>query len=260
MSEPSPEPLALLYHGLDRGAKGYVVARRVFEEHFRALTDAGRSVVDPSERFTRDPNSATRRGEAILTFDDGLESDYDVAFSLLTEWNRRAIFFVNPALVGEEGRADWGELAEMARAGMSLGSHGLTHAFLSSMSTEGQRRSLFASKRLIEEHTGARVRSLSLPGGRFTTRTAAIARECGYEALYTSSPVPPAMRDGIWIVGRVAVRADWTAGFLRGFLERQDVHLRRMRRSEAVRRAARKCLGERAYGWLHTLVWTMRGT
>ncbi|MBN1866153.1 polysaccharide deacetylase family protein [Candidatus Sumerlaeota bacterium] len=270
MNEPSPEPIVLLYHGLDPGdgryadvspgAQAYVVSRGVFERHGAALIESRRRVVDPLERFTRGLGSGMQPGEAILTFDDGLRSDYEVAFRLLREWDCRAIFFVNPAMVGTGERVGWTELSEMVQAGMAIGSHGLTHEFLSGMSPERQRRTLSASMRRIEERVGGRVRALSLPGGRWGRRTLEIARECGYTAVYTSSPQPAVLREGIWVVGRVAVRNGWSGEFFRNFLENQEAHLRRMRRADTIRRAAQRLLGDGAYERAHKALWAVRGT
>src|SRR5437016_22097 len=51
---------------------------------------------------------------AILTFDDGDESNYRLAFPALAQAGGSADFFVNPAQVGGPGYATWAQLREMA--------------------------------------------------------------------------------------------------------------------------------------------------
>ena len=269
MNNPCAEPLVLLYHGLDpgdgrydafdAGDKGYVISRAVFEKHLDALDGAGWCMIDPAGRFTSGSASGLCAGEVILTFDDGLRSDYDVAFGLLSERGTKALFFVNPERVGSTGRTDWNQLAEMAQGGMTIGSHGMTHRLFSSMSEKEQRQSLTVSRRTIEDRIGCAVCALSLPGGRFGSRTLNIARGCGYKAVFTSSPVPAAWREGLWIVGRVAIRAGQTEAWFKDFATDPTECLRRMRRADSIRRCAQACLGDRLYGCVHRLVWRLRG-
>ena len=48
----------------------------------------------------------------ILTFDDGLVTDYEIAFPLLAEFGQRAVFFLNTATIGQ---------AEISRLGQDCG-------------------------------------------------------------------------------------------------------------------------------------------
>jgi peptidoglycan/xylan/chitin deacetylase (PgdA/CDA1 family) len=83
----------------------------------------------------------------------------------------------------------WDEVREMARTGMTIGSHTATHAVLASLSEAAQRRELDASRQLIGDVVGSRPDLLAYPvGGReaFTAITKRLARESGYRAAFSS--------------------------------------------------------------------------
>ena len=297
------EPLVLMYHGLDPGdgryaqtpaeARAYVLSRSDFLDHLSLLERAGRRFADPDELPLETIGPIGHIGpmgrigpigpirpispigtkpllspnEVLLTFDDGMLSDYDVAFPILAEKGRRAAFFITTGEVGARGRVTWEHLREMAAAGMTLGAHGHTHRFLSELGADEQRKELETSRALIQDKTGAAVRMMSLPGGRFRSDTFAAARACGYTAVFTSSPRLERTCGGVRVIGRIAVSAGWgAAGARRGtgsrrmrdFLARQSACLVAMRRADALHRFAQVCLGPRAYAWLHRAYWRLR--
>ena len=275
-----------MYHGLDpgdgryaaceAGVMPYVLSREAFRSHLQVLGEMGRRVVRP-EDFLANLGSCGSRpalpsssccsdglfppGEVLLTFDDGMASDYDVALPELASAGCRALFFVVTGKVGERGRVSRAQLREMVAAGMSLGAHGHTHRYLTTLSAREQRNELESSRKWLEDQVGVSVAALSLPGGRFNSHTLAAARDRRFETVFTSAPFPPRYREEekIWTVGRVAVRTAWFGSLLVGFLGRQDKHLRRMRRADAARRLAREFLGDGLYSRLHRLFWRLRG-
>ena len=95
----------------------------------------------------------------------------------------------------------WDSLREMARAGMTIGSHTVTHSVLASLSEPAQRRELQESRRRIADAAGTLPEMLAYPVGgprSFTGVTRQLAREAGYRAAFTyggattgSCPVDP---------------------------------------------------------------------
>ncbi|MHC5830411.1 MAG: polysaccharide deacetylase family protein, partial [Nostoc sp.] len=67
-----------------------------------------------------------------------------------------------------------GELVE-------IGAHTVTHPFLSAQSTELQRREIQQSKAALEEMLNRPVTSFSYPFGNYTTETAALAQNSGFD-------------------------------------------------------------------------------
>ena len=82
-------------------------------QHFEALTGNGASV----ER------------SVVVTFDDGLADLYEHAFPLLCRHKIRAIAFIIPSRVGEQGMVTWDHVREMHGSGwVDIESHSMHHA------------------------------------------------------------------------------------------------------------------------------------
>ena len=131
------------------------------------------------------PGAAQRR--LIVSFDGGWETDFTLAFPLLQQAGVYAEFFINPALVGGRGYMSWRQAGALARAGMSIQSHGWVCVDLTRMPATSLRHHLRRSREEIEDRLGRRVRYLSAPLGRSNRGVIEAALECGYEAVCTHS-------------------------------------------------------------------------
>ena len=127
------------------------------------------------------------RRSVAITFDDGYEETYTVAWPLLKRFAFPAAVFVAPAEVGCPGFATWEQLVEMARDGLTVGSHTMHHSYLPLVSETRLRYELVQSKQLIEARLGRPVQYLSYPIGGFTPAAQAFARQAGYRAACTTN-------------------------------------------------------------------------
>ena len=83
---------------------------------------------------------------------------------------------------------NWDEAREMKAAGMTIGSHTLTHRILGQLTAEEQRWEMQQSKRIIEENIGSSVDSIAYPvgiRGAFDDVTERIAAELGYSTGFS---------------------------------------------------------------------------
>lgn len=213
----SARTAALMYHAVGEDAAvgadpHYTVSLPVFIEQIALCARLGGAAVSAR---------AWLAGQAgvIVTFDDGHESNYRLAFPALREAGVSADFFVNPAQVGTEGFATWSELRAMAEGGMSIQSHGLDHRhYLTELSPSQLRDELRRARQEIEDHVGQPVTLLAPPGGRCPPRLAEVAAEVGYAHVFTSRPGPirrPAGR----MLNRFAVTAHLEAHTLESWLQ-----------------------------------------
>jgi peptidoglycan/xylan/chitin deacetylase (PgdA/CDA1 family) len=147
---------------------------------------------------------------AIITFDDGHETNHQLAYPALRAAGMSADFFVNPAQVGTPGFATWSALREMAEGGMSIQSHGLDHRhYLTELSPGQLREELRQARKEIEDHVGQPVTLLAPAGGRCPPRLEEVALEVGYSHVLCSRPGPirrPAERHRM--MNRYAVTKD----------------------------------------------------
>jgi peptidoglycan/xylan/chitin deacetylase (PgdA/CDA1 family) len=246
-----PGTVLLMYHRLSDGPfdpeeGDYVLSPALFEAQMRWLAERGRAVVSLAAL-------AESRGEqraVCLTFDDGCDSDATVAGPLLRSLGFPAAFFVNPARVGDQGRASWDQLQALAGEGFEIGSHGLDHALFDDLAPSELERQLGESKREIEDRLGRRVDALSLPGGSGGGRARRAAHAAGYRLVLGSHPAPLRVPAGAGILPRFAQRrSPGLAGF-QATVDLQPLCVLRQQVRYQATRAGRLLLGTRGYAGL----------
>lgn len=141
----------------------------------------------------------------ILTFDDGYEDNYRVAYPLLRQAGLTGTFFVVANLVGKPGYMTWDQLREMQANGMVIESHSLDHVDLRRQPPAELRRQLTESRRILEEQLGRPVRFLNYPAGQYTPEVIAAARAAGYLAAVTVNYHLIQRRDALFELNRVRV-------------------------------------------------------
>jgi peptidoglycan/xylan/chitin deacetylase (PgdA/CDA1 family) len=122
----------------------------------------------------------------IISFDDGNQTDYTIAFPLLEKFGFKATFFLTSDFIDKPGHLSKFQILKMSQAGMEFGTHGKTHKFLSALNEKDLRMELQESKRVLEEITGKKIDLLSLPGGYYSSKVKRMAQELGYKGICTS--------------------------------------------------------------------------
>ncbi len=162
-----------------------------------------------------------------VTFDDGFEC---VARNALPELITRGIpsvLFVPSAFLG--GIPEWlrgtphpdtrervlsaDAIRDLAQNPLVIiGSHCRTHRSLIKMGERDARQEIRESKTELEAMLGSKVRSISFPQGAYDSRHVEVAREAGYERLFSISP--ELSRGDERVIGRVRVDpGDWPIEF-----------------------------------------------
>jgi peptidoglycan/xylan/chitin deacetylase (PgdA/CDA1 family) len=82
--------------------------------------------------------------------------------------------------------ATWEVLADMQRAGVTIGSHTRSHVSLPMETPERIADELISSKREIEQHLPGPVEHFAYPGGQFTSDVVDAVAKAGYRYAYTA--------------------------------------------------------------------------
>jgi peptidoglycan/xylan/chitin deacetylase (PgdA/CDA1 family) len=136
-----------------------------------------------------DPPSLPGSPRLAITFDDGYEDNYTVAWPILQEFGFPATFFAATDYVGNRARFNrdwqpammsWLQLREMAAAGMEIGSHTCSHPHLPTLDATALRHELAGSRAALEERLALPVRSLAYPHGLHTSQVLDAAEAAGY--------------------------------------------------------------------------------
>lgn len=253
-------PVVLMYHGLVAGevAPGadphYTVSQSNFRQQLQLAKNARLRLAS-----VRDLISHPEWGNASvgITFDDGHISNFEVAVPLLVELQGSADFFVNPSTVGTPNHVSWSALMDMARAGMSIQSHGYTHRYFDDLAPDEIRRELRDSKWAIEDRLGTPVTLFAPPGGRIDGRVYAAARECGYRGVCTSRP--GRYRASSWIVPRMAVLAASPLAKVEDWILGRELSMTIARSRYWVAYGMKRALGNSAYEKFRRLVLGISG-
>jgi len=141
-----------------------------------------------------------------LTFDDGWQEQYDVAFPILQRYGMRATFFVNTSFIGYPRFMTWEELAEMRDAGMEIASHGRKHINLASADDRDAWREIAWSRERLEEELGLTVVSFAYPYGGYRRGLPAMLERAGYQIAVGLGASPVVRPGGRYYLRRIEVR------------------------------------------------------
>lgn len=240
----------LMYHavgdeqGRCEGADAqYAVSSRQFASHLALARAQGLRVSSVAD-LLRDPGAAAR--SVAFTFDDGHATNGPAA-ELIAAQGGSADFFVNPSTVGTPHYLAWSDLRDMARAGMSIQSHGFDHLYMDDLSPAQVEAQLVDSKRAIEDNVGAPVTLFAPPGGRVAPDMDAIARRAGYTAVCSSRVGLWRMNDGAWDIARLAVMLNTPDDQVARWIRQDRWEIANRRARYVLLASAKRLLGNQRY-------------
>lgn len=139
-------------------------------------------------------NPCSRR--AVLTFDDGLEDLYTIAYPILQERQIPFTCFIVTDFLDQPGYLTTAQLQEMANDHLvTIGSHGVTHHIFSGLSKPEKTNEFNQSKAILEKITGKPVPFFAYSHGSYDDETLTLAEQYQYAFTVDSTPLN-------WYTGR----------------------------------------------------------
>ncbi len=214
---------------------GTEITPAAFEEQMKELKDRGITVISMQDLL------AFKRGEknipprcAVVTFDDGWKSQYEVAWPIMKKYGYPFTMFiytegVRGGSLGGGEAITWEQLADMRDNGVDIEAHSATHQDLREghtimlASTGGKRtktkltgpqyeqwmqNEVVGSKQLLEQRLGIKVNCFAVPFGNYNEHVKEIARNSGYEAMFTVYGQPITFTSPLDSLGRYAIEAN----------------------------------------------------
>lgn len=179
--------IVLNYHELVEAtpSNAWCLTREAFDAHLALCGDRLVSHRSFLEHCT-DPK-ASGSGAILLTFDDGFLSDYTLVYARYVMTGRIPGFmsFIPVDFVGAAGRMSWQMIEELCRSGIAIGSHGMGHVDLTTVSEVELERELTQSRSMLEDRLGQEITLFAFPYGRFSRRVWEAALRAGYTHLFT---------------------------------------------------------------------------
>lgn len=192
-----PIATILCYHVVDSPSDTHFsISREQFKRQIRYLTSAGYNVIPLADlvRYYRGEIKSLPERAVVITVDDGWKCTYEIIYE---ELSRREIPFTAllypKFIIGGSYSLSWDEVREMARNGVDIQSHTLSHAHLtkakSGRNGAGYQSwladELRESKKVLEEKLGKTVDVLAYPYGDYDDTVLAATKEAGYSAALT---------------------------------------------------------------------------
>ncbi len=152
----------------------------------------------------------------VLTFDDGYDNFYTIAFPILKRFNFHAVAFIPTGLIGGSYYMSWNQIKEIAQSGLvHFEGHSVSHANLTSLKYDALLKQLADSKNMLESQTGYHVNFVAYPYGSTNGFVQAAARKAGYaggvgtwygKASGGSMNMPRIKVSGFWSIKEFASR------------------------------------------------------
>lgn len=193
-----PTATVLCYHIVEAPAAPRMhIDRETFRQHLRYLEMTGYNVVPLRHvyEFVTGKRASLPKNAVVITIDDGWRSTYTEAFPELQKRKFPFTVFIYPNIIGKTSNAlSWEQIRIMAKAGVDIQSHALTHPYLTrrkhrSMNDDAYaawlRKELAESRRILEKESGKKVQFLAYPYGDYDDRVATAAAKAGYSAALT---------------------------------------------------------------------------
>lgn len=122
----------------------------------------------------------------VLTFDDGYRDVYAGVFRRLQALHMTATFFLPPGLLGGARYLTWDQVKTMARAGMDIEAHSMTHPDLTRVPPRQQRVEVRRSRAVLQSRLHRPVRIFAYPYGSTNAAVQRLVQRSGYLGAFTT--------------------------------------------------------------------------
>ena len=235
--DQTAQTIIFCYHGLVDKVRypGTQITPAAFEAQMKELKDRGITVIGMQDLL------AWKRGEknipprcAVITFDDGMKSQYEVAWPIMKKLGYTFTMFiytegVRGGLFGGGEAITWEQLADMRDNGIDIQAHSATHQDLREghpvtvRQPDGKKErkklsgpeyeqflqnELVGCKQLLEQRLGIKVNCFAVPYGFYNEHEKEIARNAGYDAMFTVYGQPITYASPMNALGRWAIEAN----------------------------------------------------
>jgi peptidoglycan/xylan/chitin deacetylase (PgdA/CDA1 family) len=224
--DQTAQVIILGYHGIVNKVQhpDTQITPQEFEKQMQELKDLGITII-PMQDFL-----AWKRGEknipphsAVLTFDDGLKSQYEVGWPILKKFGYPFTMFIYTEGIqgghfGGGQAMTWGMLSDMRDAGVDIEAHSKTHQDLRKPYDKVTKKRLTpqeyqqwledeiaGSKEVLEQKLGIKVNCFALPYGFYNEQAKQVAKNSGYDAIFTTYGQPVSYASPLDSLGRTFI-------------------------------------------------------
>jgi peptidoglycan/xylan/chitin deacetylase (PgdA/CDA1 family) len=203
-------PLILMYHCVGEVAEDPLcVTPSRFRDQMTWLSRLGLRGVGVGTLVDA-MRAGRHRGLVGITFDDGFDNLVEAALPTLLRHGFTATMFIISGLLGRT--AGWvaapmwplmsaDQVRELADAGMEIGSHSITHPYLTGLAPQQLEAEVNDSKATLSELIGAPIRGFAYPYGAMDAAARLVVRDAGYD--YACAVMTPMNEIGLMALPRM---------------------------------------------------------
>lgn len=126
----------------------------------------------------------------IISIDDGCQLDLRIA-KLCKKYGIETIFYIPVDYIGLAYQKGYEPLSPQAYSSIvdnfEIGSHGLTHSYLTRIPLSEAREEIFESKKMLENVTGQKITKFCYPRGYHNDKIKGMVKDAGYESARTTA-------------------------------------------------------------------------
>ncbi len=166
----------LMYHNVGSYAGRYQVTTTAFAQQLNWLRANGYRTVTINQVYNYIYSGGSLPAKpVVITFDDGYGGQWN-AVRELNARGMKGVFFV----LGQGNGLSWYQLRQMISRGHEVGSHSMSHPFLTRLSDSQLRYQVYESRRRLEANLGVRMRYFAYPYGDVDQRVINAVAAAGY--------------------------------------------------------------------------------
>lgn len=180
----------LTYHAIANERSPLAVTPQRFAETMSALAAGGWHTLTIEQLLQGMASGGWPPRSFVLHFDDGFASVAEHGVPVLQGHGFHATLFIvtgraggwndwpgQPSSVPRWPLMDWPALRDLARLGMAVGAHSISHPHLPRLAVKEQEREVIESLRTIEDRVGVAVQSFAYPYGESSRAVEAAVAE-----------------------------------------------------------------------------------
>ncbi|MGL5049063.1 MAG: polysaccharide deacetylase family protein [Fusobacteriaceae bacterium] len=205
----------------EKGIHGIYVTESMFEEHLKTILKKGYTPVTFKDLLNNEYKKRFDKSfkPIVLTFDDGYEDNYKVAFPILKRYVCKAVIYIMGELTYNRWDVEVEKnpeekfnmitdemIKEMQESNLiEFGVHTLTHPRLSKLHLQEVKYEILESKNRIEKKLGEKALTFAYPYGDFNSDVKKIAREAGFQFVVATDSGPLVFSKDLMEIRRIGI-------------------------------------------------------
>lgn len=215
----------IMYHRVvndesEGGVHGTYITAKKFDEHMRYLTEHNYHPITFKELLKINYRNRFNNGKkyVILTFDDGYEDNYKIAFPILKKYEFNCIIYLVSHLNYNKWDVEvpenpekkfplmtWDMIKEMQEYGIEFGGHTMTHQKLAHIPFEQAKEEITKSTQYLEEKLGEKLVCFAYPYGDLNEQVKEFVRNSGYSFAVATDSGDLSFSEDLFQIRRIGI-------------------------------------------------------